>query len=80
MVMGTDLLRFNGSTNIHFYNRTEGAAEIFLSGKVEHLLISGNKNNKGFNEVSEIEGRLLKEGVPQNVRAKIVSTEGRFNS
>jgi SanA protein len=66
LVMGTDLMRFDGSTNIHFLNRTEGAAEIFLSGKVKHLLISGNKSNKGFNEVSGIEGRLLAKGVPEN--------------
>jgi SanA protein len=66
LVMGTDLMRFDGSTNIHFLNRTEGAAEIFLAGKVKRLLISGNKNNKGFNEVSGIEGRLLAKGVPES--------------
>jgi SanA protein len=66
LVMGTDLLRFDGSTNLHFLNRTEGAAKIFLSGKVSRLLISGNKNNKGFNEVSGIESGLSAKGVPQN--------------
>jgi vancomycin permeability regulator SanA len=43
LVMGTDMLRFNGSTNLHFLNRTEGAAQIYTSGKASHLLISGNK-------------------------------------
>jgi SanA protein len=74
LVMGTDLMRFDGTTNIHFINRTEGAAEIFLAGKVKHLLISGNKNNKGFNEVSGIEGGLLAKGVPEN--AMILDFDG----
>jgi len=66
LVMGTDMLRFNGSTNLHFLNRTEGAAKIFLSGKVSRLLISGNRNNGGFNEVSGIENEISAKGVPQN--------------
>jgi SanA protein len=67
LVMGTDMLRFNGSTNLHFLNRTEGAATIYLSGKVRHLLISGNKDNKGFNEVTGMEEKILSKGIPKDV-------------
>ena len=67
LVMGTDLLRFNGSTNLHFLNRTESAAKTYLSGKVSRLLISGNKNNKGFNEVAGMEAEILAKGVPKGV-------------
>jgi SanA protein len=67
LVMGTDLLRFNGSTNLHFLNRTEGAAQVYMSGKVAHLLISGNKNNKGFDEVTGMEEMILSKGIPKAV-------------
>jgi SanA protein len=67
LVMGTDLLRFNGSTNLHFLYRTEGAAKCYLAGKVSHLLISGNRNNHGFNEVLGMEGEILLKDVPKNV-------------
>ena len=50
LVMGTDLMRFDGSTNIHFLNRTEGAAEIFLSGTalpngVRSIMLENFSNN-----------------------------------
>lgn len=74
LVMGTDLLRFNGSTNLHFFNRTDGAAKIYLSGKASRLLVSGNKSNKGFNEVAGMDAELLAKGVPQD--ALVLDFEG----
>lgn len=64
LVLGTDLKRPDGSTNIHFLNRTTAAARIFASGKVKRLIISGNPDNRGFNEVLEIQRALLERGVP----------------
>jgi SanA protein len=66
LVMGTDMLRFNGSTNLHFLNRTEGAAKIYSLKKVSHLLISGNKNNKSFNEVTGMEEKILSKGISKD--------------
>lgn len=66
LVMGTDLMRFNGSTNLHFLNRTEGAAILYFSGKAGRLLISGNRNNKGFNEVIGMENEILTKKVPKD--------------
>ena len=67
LVLGTDLLRFNGLTNLHFLNRTANAAEIYLAGKASRLLISGNKNDRGFNEVAGMETELRAKGVPPEV-------------
>lgn len=67
LVLGTDRLRFNGSTNLHFLNRIEIAARVFEAGKATRLLISGNKNNRGFNEVMEMEKEISKKGVPESV-------------
>jgi SanA protein len=65
LVLGTDLKRADGSTNIHFLNRTTAAARIYASGKVKRLIISGNPNNRGFNEVLEMQKVLLENGVPE---------------
>jgi SanA protein len=75
LLMGTDLMRFDGSTNIHFLNRIEGASKAYLTGKVAHLVISGNKNNKGFNEVTGMQRELLKRGIP--VSGLILDFEGK---
>jgi SanA protein len=69
LVLGTDLIRPDGSTNIHFWNRTTAAANIFASGKVKRLIISGNPNNRGFNEVLEMRKVLLEKGVPDEAMA-----------
>jgi SanA protein len=37
LVMGTDMLRFNGSTNLHFFLRSEGAALLYQSGKAKKI-------------------------------------------
>ena len=69
ILMGTDLVRSDGSTNVHFINRTDAAAKLFLAGKVKRLLISGNPNNKKFNEVLEMQKVLLDRGIPENAIA-----------
>lgn len=65
VVLGTDLMRADGSTNIHFLHRVEGATRAYFSGRVARLVISGNPNNKGYNEVVGIKCELLKSGVPE---------------
>jgi SanA protein len=64
LVLGTEPFRPDGTTNLHFINRTDLAAKIYSSGKVAHLLISGNRNNRGFNEPLQMEKRVLAENVP----------------
>lgn len=74
MVLGTDLLRTDGSTNVHFLNRTDAAAKVYASGKIKSLIISGSKNNKGFNEVLGMERVLVSKGVPE--KAMTLDFEG----
>jgi SanA protein len=66
LVLGTEPFRPDGSTNLHFINRTDLAAKVYLSGKVTHLLISGNKNNRGFNEAMEMKKKILAKNVPES--------------
>jgi SanA protein len=66
LVLGTEPVRPDGSVNQHFLNRTDAAAKVFLAGKATNILISGNRNNRGFNEVLEIQDRILAKGVPQS--------------
>jgi SanA protein len=65
LLLGTDFLRRDGSTNLHFLNRVDSAAKVYASGKVKTLIISGSKNNKGFNEVLGMQKALESRGVPK---------------
>jgi len=65
LVLGTDLLHSDGSTNSHFITRTVAAAKLYKAGKVNYLLISGNANNRGFNEPIGMKEAIVKLGVPE---------------
>ena len=67
LVLGTEPVRPDGTTNLHFIKRTDLAAKVYSSKKATHLLISGNRNNRGFNEVLEMKNRILAQGVPESV-------------
>ena len=66
LVLGTEPLRPDGSANLHFIKRTDLAAIVYSAGKAAHFLISGNKNNRGFNETLEMKKRILSKGVPES--------------
>ncbi|HSY18664.1 MAG TPA: ElyC/SanA/YdcF family protein [Candidatus Acidoferrales bacterium] len=66
LLLGTEPVRPDGTTNLHFLNRTDAAARIYQAEKVTALLISGSKNNRGFNEVLEMKNRIVTNGVPES--------------
>jgi SanA protein len=65
LILGTEPIRPDGSTNLHFLKRTDIAAKAYFDGKAMHLLISGNRNNRGFNEVLEMKNKFLANNVPE---------------
>ena len=66
LLLGTEPIRPDGSTNLHFLNRTDAAARIYQAEKAANLLISGSKNNRGFNEVLLMKNRIVTNGVPES--------------
>ena len=66
LLLGADLILPDGSTNLHFVARTKAAADLYLAGKIKRVLISGNKNNKGYNEPLGMKLAVLQLGVPES--------------
>lgn len=64
LVLGTGPFTAKGNTNLHFVVRVEAAATLFKSGKVKHLLLSGDNHIRGYDEPTEMKNALLKLGVP----------------
>ncbi|HVM62132.1 MAG TPA: ElyC/SanA/YdcF family protein [Verrucomicrobiae bacterium] len=50
--------------NPHFANRIEAAAELYRTGKVKHLLVSGDNHVRGYDEPSDMRDALVAAGVP----------------
>ncbi len=66
LVLGTGKFTKAGNTNLHFTRRIEAAAELFHSGKVRHLLVSGDNHVAAYDEPTDMLNALAAAGVPTN--------------
>jgi SanA protein len=64
LVLGCSPRLGNGSLNWFFSNRMDAAAQLFLSGKVEYLLVSGDNRRRTYDEPTEMKKALIARGVP----------------
>lgn len=64
LVLGTSAKNSWGSTNIFFKNRMDAAAFLYKSGKVKHLLLSGDNHTRSYNEPEAMRKALMARGVP----------------
>jgi SanA protein len=66
LVLGTGKLTARGNPNLHFTQRIEAAVELFNSGKVRHLIVSGDNSVKHYDEPTDMREALVAAGVPTN--------------
>lgn len=55
-----------GRTNLFFKYRIEAAASLYHSGKVKHLLVSGDNHYAGYDEATDMRDALMAAGVPDS--------------
>jgi SanA protein len=66
LVLGTGRHTQRGFPNLHFDQRIEAALKLYQSGKVSHLLVSGDNHIKGYDEPTDMRDALAAAGVPTN--------------
>ncbi len=64
IVLGTTKKIGPDQPNPHFDNRLKAAAELYLAGKVRHLLVSGHRDSQYYDEPRDMTTRLVELGVP----------------
>ncbi|UFH30257.1 YdcF family protein [Chryseobacterium sp. C-71] len=64
LLLGTSKTLSNGAPNAYFVNRIEAAAQLFKSGKIQNIIVSGDNSQKDYNEPEEMKNELIKAGVP----------------
>jgi SanA protein len=67
VVLGTSNKLINGSPNPFFHNRIQMAVTLYETGKVRHLIVSGDNRSKYYNEPLEMKKALVASGVPDSV-------------
>lgn len=66
LVLGTTPRVAGGAVNPHFKNRIDAAALLYRTGKVKHLLVSGDNHLIEYNEPVAMKSALMAEGVPES--------------
>jgi SanA protein len=64
MVLGTSRMTRTGNPNQHFVARMDAAAELYHSGKIQHLILSGDNMTRYYDEPKAMKAELLLRGVP----------------
>jgi len=66
LLLGANKTLHNKSAiNLYYLYRIEAAAELYKSGKVRKIILSGDNNNASYNEPLDMKRDLMKRGVPE---------------
>jgi SanA protein len=66
LVLGTASTLGGGVVNPHFAARMEAAAHLYRTGRVKHLLVSGDNHTRGYDEPTNMKEALVKLGVAES--------------
>ncbi|QIY91994.1 SanA/YdcF family protein [Chryseobacterium gallinarum] len=77
LLLGTGKTLNNGMPNAYFYNRIKAATDLYKSGKVKYIIVSGDNSTKDYNEPEDMQLALIQQGVPQD---KIILDHAGFRT
>jgi SanA protein len=66
LLLGTSKNLNNGLPNAYFYNRIQATADLYKSGKIQYIIVSGDNSQKDYNEPEDMQLALMKYGIPQD--------------
>jgi SanA protein len=64
LLLGTSKILADGRKNLYFYYRIEAASQLYKSGKIKNIIVSGDNSRKHYNEPEDMKNELIKSGVP----------------
>src|SRR5690554_8209159 len=64
MVLGTSKYRAKGGINLYFKYRIDAVVELYNSGKIAFVLVSGDNSTQYYNEPEAFKEELVKRGIP----------------
>lgn len=66
LVLGASKNTIRGTNNMYFTYRMQAAYELYKTGKVQYLLLSGDNHTEGYDEPTDMRDALIKLGVPDS--------------
>ncbi|SMC93432.1 vancomycin high temperature exclusion protein [Chryseobacterium sp. YR221] len=77
LLLGTGKTLSNGMPNAYFYNRIKAATDLYKSGKIQYIIVSGDNSTKDYNEPEDMLLTLMHQGIPQD---KIIMDHAGFRT
>jgi SanA protein len=66
LLLGTSKKTLGGQVNFFYEARLEATKELYKSGKIDKVLISGDNSTKYYSEPQDMKEDLIKRGIPEN--------------
>ncbi|WP_407405688.1 vancomycin high temperature exclusion protein [Chryseobacterium sp.] len=66
LLLGTSRTLSDGRKNLYFYYRIEAAVELYKSGKINNIIVSGDNGKKSYNEPEDMQLTLMEYGIPED--------------
>lgn len=66
LLLGTGKTLSNGLPNAYFYNRIQAAIDLYKSGKIRYIIVSGDNSTKDYNEPEDMQLALMQYGIPKD--------------
>jgi SanA protein len=66
VLLGASKHTYYGNINLYYKYRLEAALDLYHSGKIKYILISGDNSRKDYDEPTDFKNDLIKNGVPKN--------------
>jgi SanA protein len=64
LLLGTGKFLKNGRLNLYYQYRLDAAVRLFEAGKIEHILVSGDNSQEGYDEPTDFKNDLIARGIP----------------
>lgn len=64
LVLGTAKTLRNGNDNLYFTYRINATVQLFESGKIAYVLVSGDNSRSDYDEPTDFKNELIKRGIP----------------
>ncbi|MET3038000.1 ElyC/SanA/YdcF family protein [Chryseobacterium sp. NRRL B-14859] len=77
LLLGTGKTLNNGMPNAYFYNRIRAASDLYKSGKIKYIIVSGDNSSKDYNEPEDMQLALVQQGIPKD---KIIMDHAGFRT
>lgn len=66
LLLGTSKTLKDGRTNLFFKYRVDAAVQLFNTGKIDFILVSGDNRHRSYNEPRDLRTALISEGIPSD--------------